>query len=90
VDRRSLGCDTKRCDQARRIASAGVGGKSVGSAGPEPALMAGAGHGTKRRRRIQTDVEGVPGDDRPTPASAEPIWATFGDITDHAASGQGL
>ena len=38
---------------------------------------------------MQTDAEGVPGDDGPTPASAEPIWATSGDIMDHAASGQG-
>ena len=51
--------------------------------------VGGSRHGTKRRRRMQTDAEGVPGDNRLTPASAEPIWTTSGDITDHAASGQG-
>jgi hypothetical protein len=52
--------------------------------------VGGARHGTKRRRRMQTDAKGVPGDDGPTPASAEPIWATSGGIMNHAASGQGL
>ena len=52
--------------------------------------MGRARHGAKRRRRMQTDAGGVPADDGPTLASAEPIWATSGDITDHTASGQGL
>ncbi len=37
---------------------------------------------------MQTDAEGVPGDDGPTPFRLRPTWATSGDITDHAASGQ--